>query len=122
MPVGKLVHAILDNHATHKHPKVRAWLDQHERWTCHYTPTSGLLSQVSACVPATPDQSRCDRWRSAVESFFSALTRRGLCRGASRSLVNPQAAIHRYLAEHNAHAKPFVWTTTPERPWPSWNL
>ena len=40
VPAGKLVHCILDYYATHKHPKVRAWLDRHERWTFHYTPTS----------------------------------------------------------------------------------
>ena len=26
VPAGKLIHAILDNYAAHKHPKVRAWL------------------------------------------------------------------------------------------------
>lgn len=26
VPAGKLIHAIADNYATHKHPKVRAWL------------------------------------------------------------------------------------------------
>ena len=26
VPAGKLVHAIVDNYATHKHPKVLAWL------------------------------------------------------------------------------------------------
>src|SRR4051795_7295196 len=40
-PTGKLVYCILDNYATHKHPKVRAWLNRHERWTFHYTPPSG---------------------------------------------------------------------------------
>ena len=30
---GKLIHAIADNYATHKHPKVRAWLARHPRWT-----------------------------------------------------------------------------------------
>jgi len=29
VPAGKLIHAIADNYATHKHPKVRAWLAQH---------------------------------------------------------------------------------------------
>ena len=96
VPAGKLVHCILDNYATHKHPKVRAWLDRHERWTFHYTPTSGS-------------------WLNAVETFFSAMTRRRLRRGVFRSLVDLQAAIHRYLAEHNADPKPFVWTATPER-------
>ena len=96
VPAGKLVHVILDNYATHKHPKVRAWLDRRERWTFHYTPTSGS-------------------WLNAVESFFSAMTRRRLRRGVFHSLVDLQAAIHRYLAEHNADPKPFVWTATPEK-------
>jgi transposase len=96
VPAGMLVHVILDNYATHKHPKVRAWLDRHQRWTFHYTPTSGS-------------------WLNAVESFFSAMTRRRLRRGVFRSLVDLQAAIHRYLAEHNADPKPFVWTATPEK-------
>jgi transposase len=96
VPAGKLVHVILDNYATHKHPKVIAWLDRHPRWTFHYTPTSGS-------------------WLNAVESFFSAMTRRRLRRGVFRSLVDLQAAIHRYLAEHNADPKPFVWTATPEK-------
>ena len=96
VPAGKLVHVVLDNYATHKHPKVQAWLDRHPRWTFHYTPTSGS-------------------WLNAVESFFSAMTRRRLRRGVFRSLVDLQAAIHRYLAEHNADPKPFVWTATPEK-------
>jgi hypothetical protein len=28
VPVGKTVHAILDNYATHKHPKAIEWLDR----------------------------------------------------------------------------------------------
>jgi transposase len=83
---------ILDNYATHKHPKVLAWLARHPRWTFHFTPTSGS-------------------WLNAVETFFSALTRRRLKRGTFRSIVDLQAAIHRYLAEHNDDPKPFIWTT-----------
>ena len=41
------------------------------------------------------------------------MTRR-LRRGTFRPLVGLQAAINRYLAEHNADLKPFVWTATPE--------
>jgi hypothetical protein len=44
-----------------------------------------------------------------------ALTRRRLQRGAFRSLVDLQAAINRYLAEHNQRPKPFVWTADPDR-------
>src|SRR4249920_2312548 len=39
VPAGKLIHAIVDNYATHKHPKVHAWLASHPRWTFHFTPT-----------------------------------------------------------------------------------
>lgn len=94
IPAGKLIHAVVDNYATHKHPKVTAWLVQHPRWRFHFTPTSGS-------------------WLNAVETFFSALTRKRIRRGSFHSLVDLQAAINRYLAEHNANPKPFVWTASP---------
>jgi transposase len=94
VPAGKLIEAVVDNYATHKHPKVRAWLARHPRWTFHFTPTSGS-------------------WLNAVETFFSALTRRRIRRGSFHSLVALQAAINRYLAEHNADPRPFVWTASP---------
>lgn len=34
--------------------------------------------------------------------------------GVVHSLVDQQAAINRYLAEHIADPKPFVWTATAE--------
>src|SRR5689334_2438851 len=40
VPAGKLVHCILDDYGTHKHPKVLAWLGRHPRWTFYFTPTS----------------------------------------------------------------------------------
>jgi transposase len=91
VPAGKIVHAILDNYGTHKHPKVRAWLTRHPRWVFHFTPTSAS-------------------WLNAVEGFFSVLTRRRIRRGAFRSVVDLQAAINRYIREHNEDPKPFVWT------------
>ena len=36
-------------------------------------------------------------------------------RGAFHSLVDLQAAINRYLDEHNERPKPFVWTADPDR-------
>ena len=91
VPAGKLVHAVLDNYGTHKHPKVKAWLARHPRWIFHFTPKSGS-------------------WLNAVEGFFSKLTRQRIRRGVFRSIVDLQAAINRYLAEHNDHPKPFAWT------------
>lgn len=93
VPAGRLVHCILDNYGTHKHPKVLAWLARHPRWTFHFTPTSGS-------------------WLNAVESFFSALTRRRLRRGVFGSILELQEAINRYITEHNDAPAPFVWTKT----------
>ena len=42
---------------------------------------------------------------NAVETFFATLTRRRLQRGVFHSLVDLQAAINRYLAEHNQQAQ-----------------
>jgi transposase len=96
IPAGKIIHVVLDNYATHKHPKVRAWLARHPRFIFHFTPKS------------------CS-WLNAVETLFSRLTRRRLKRGVFRSIVELQAAINRFLAETNADPKPFVWTAHPDR-------
>jgi hypothetical protein len=34
------LHVICDNYATHKHPRVRAWLAAHPRIQLHFTLTS----------------------------------------------------------------------------------
>jgi transposase len=96
VPVGKVIHAIIDNYATHKHPKVRQWLARNPRWTFHFTPTSAS-------------------WLNAVEGFFAKFTRRRLKRDVLRSVVDLQVAINRFVAETNADPKPFVWTADPKR-------
>src|SRR5512132_2107707 len=54
-PAGKLVHVVLDNYGSHKHPKIRAWLSRHPRWTFHFTPTSASwLNTVEGSLPASP--------------------------------------------------------------------
>jgi transposase len=95
VPAGKVIHVILDNYATHKHPKVLRWLSRHPRFVFHFTPTS------------------CS-WLNAVETVFSALSRRRLKRGVFRSIVDLQAAINRYIEDHNAEPKPFLWTADPD--------
>jgi transposase len=95
VPQGKQVHAVLDNYAAHKHPKVRRWLDRHPRWTFHFVPTS------------------CS-WLNAVEGFFAKLSKRRLKRGVFNSIVDLQAAINRFVSDHNTEPKPFVWTADPD--------
>jgi transposase len=96
IPADKAVHIILDNYAAHKHPKVRAWLDRHKRFTFHFTPTS------------------CS-WLNAVEGFFAKLAKRRLKRGVFHSLVDLQAAINRFVKQTNENPKPFSWTADPDK-------
>ena len=96
VPAGKVIHVILDNYAAHKHPKVIEWLVRHPRFTFHFTPTSAS-------------------WLNAVEGFFAVLTKRRLKRGVFKSIVDLQAAINRFLAEHNMAPKPFIWTKDPDK-------
>ena len=87
----------MDNYAVHKHPKVRAWLARHPRWTFHFVPTS------------------CS-WLNAVEGVFAKLAKRRLKRGVFRSIVDLQTAINRFVEEHNVtEAKPFNWTADPDK-------
>jgi hypothetical protein len=95
VPADKPVHAILDNYATHKHPKVNAWLARHPRRVFSLHANSGS-------------------WLNAGENFFSALTRKRLKRGVFRSIADLQAAINRDLKAHNDDPKPFVWTKSAE--------
>jgi len=94
--VGRVIHAIVDNYATHKHPEVRQWPARHPRWTFRFTPISAS-------------------WLNAVQGFFAKLTRRRPKRGVFRSVVDLQFAINRFAAETNADPKPVVWTADPKR-------
>jgi transposase len=87
------VHLIADNYATHKHPKVKAWLARHPRFHMHFTPTSAS-------------------WLNLVERFFGEITRKRIRRGVFHSVVDLQRAINDYLEIHNANPKPFVWTAS----------
>jgi transposase len=91
---------VLDNYATHKHPKVSAWLSRHPRWTFHFTPTSAS-------------------WLNAVENFFPKMTRQRIRRGVFCSIADLQAAINAYLAEHNASPNPSSGPNPPMRSWPN---
>jgi transposase len=90
-PKGKELHLICDNYATHKHPKVIAWLENHPRFHVHFTPTSAS-------------------WLNMVERFFRSISADRLERGVFRSVPELIAAIEDYIAMHNENPKPFVWT------------
>lgn len=90
-PKGKALHLIVDNYATHKHPKVQAWLAKHPRFTMHFTPTSAS-------------------WLNMVERFFRDITTEQIRRGVFTSVAELIAAINDYVAHHNTQPKPFIWT------------
>jgi transposase len=96
VPLRKAIHAIIDNYATHNHPKVRRWLARHRRWTVHFAPTTAS-------------------WLNAVEGFFAKLSRRRLKRGVFKSVADLEAAIDRFVADTNSDPKPFAWTANPNK-------
>ena len=65
-----------------------------------------FLNAIEAEVPAGT---------VAVEGFFATLTKRRLKCGVFRSITDLQAAINRFLGEHNAKPRPFKWTSSPNR-------
>ena len=89
------LHLIVDNYATHKHPKVKAWLARHPRFHMHFIPTSSS-------------------WLNLVERWFREITQRRIRRGAFPNVPQLTAAIHEYVEHHNEHAKAFQWTAKPE--------
>jgi transposase len=91
VPGGKQIHMIVDNYATHKHPKVQRWLARHPRFHMHFTPTG------------------CS-WLNMVERFFRDLTDNRLRRAAFRGVEELIAAIDEYIDRHNENPKPFIWT------------
>jgi transposase len=96
VPAKKKVHVVVDNYATHKHPKVLEWLSRHPRFIFHFTPTSAS-------------------WLNAVEGIFAILTKRRLSRGVFRSVQDLKDAIHGFITDRNADPTPFVWTKDPDK-------
>lgn len=87
------LHLVLDNYGTHKHPKVKAWLLRHPRFTLHFIPTSSS-------------------WLNQVERWFGELTQKAVRRGAFVSVKELQQVIEEFLGAWNEAPRPFVWTAT----------
>ncbi len=85
------LHLIVDNYATHKHPKVLSWLQRHPRFHQHFTPTSSS-------------------WLNVIERWFRDLTQNRIRNGVFKSVAELEQAINDYIQHHNTHPKSFVWT------------
>jgi len=90
------LHLIIDNYATHKHPRVTSWLRRHPRFHLHFIPTSSS-------------------WLNMVERWFREITDKRIRRGSFASVPELIAAIEAYLAGHNQNPRIFTWTATAER-------
>ena len=89
------LHLIVDNYATHKHPKVKAWLKRHKRFHIHFIPTSSS-------------------WLNVIERFFRDLDEKRVRRGVFRSVPELIDAVMGYVDHHNNDPKPFVWRKTAD--------
>src|ERR1700682_5060622 len=89
------VHIIVDNYATHKHPRVKRWLAARSRFHVHFTPTYAS-------------------WLNQVEIWFNRITQQAIRRGTFRSVKELIEKIDQYAETSNDHAQPFVWTATAD--------
>ena len=95
MPEGPEVHLVMDNYATHKTPKIKAWLARRPHWHVHFTPTSAS-------------------WINQVERWFAELTRKQLQRGVHRSTAELEADIAAFIKAHNKNPKPYKWVKSAD--------
>ena len=89
------LHLVMDNYASHKHPKVRTWLAQRPRFHVHFTPTYSS-------------------WLNQVERWFALITQRAIRRGSFRSTRELVARIDEFVQNYNRNCQPFLWTATAE--------
>ena len=95
VPPALNVHLIMDNYATHKHPKVRAWVARRPRYHVHFTPTYAS-------------------WLTQVESWFGLITRQAIRRGSFRAVRQLIQRIDAYVTRYNRTSHSFVWTATAD--------
>jgi len=95
-PANQDLHLIVDNYATHKHPRVKAWFKRHPRFHLHFTPTSSS-------------------WLNMVERWFREITDKRIRRGSFSSVPELISAINEYLENHNQNPQVFVWSASVEK-------
>ena len=90
VPADQQIHLILDNYATHKHPRVKAWLKKHPRVHLHFTPTSSS-------------------WLNLVERFFRDLNQDVVIPGSFTNVQQLEETIFAYLKDRNLCPSRYVW-------------
>ena len=95
VPQGLDVHIVMDNYASHKHPRIQTWLAQRPRFHVHFTPTYSS-------------------WLNQVERWFGIITDRAIRRGSFTSTRQLVQRIDEFVQSHNRRCKPFAWVATAE--------
>jgi putative transposase len=95
VPPDLEIHLVVDNYATHKHPRIKRWLATHPRYQVHYTPTYSS-------------------WLNQVEIWFNIITQRAIRRGTFRSVKALIAKIEQFVNQYNRTSHPFAWTATAD--------
>src|SRR5258708_37331075 len=96
IPEGLDIHIVMDNYATHKTPKIKAWLARRPHYHVHFTPTSAA-------------------WINQLERWFAELPRKRLQRGGHTSVRQLEADIRAFIDPHNQNPPPFKWTKSAAR-------
>ena len=102
VPANLEIHIVLDNYATHKHPKVKAWLAARPRWHLHFVPTYSS-------------------WLNLVERFFAPISDKAIRRGSFASVRDLVGKIEHFVSHYNRTCQPFVWTATADSSWPNFS-
>ena len=95
VPAELDIHCIVDNYATHSHPKIKAWLVARPRWHMHFIPTYSS-------------------WLNQVERFFSLITDKAIRRGSFTSVKQLVQRIDHFVTAYNTNCRPFKWTATAD--------
>ena len=94
-PPERDIHLVVDNDATHKHPKVQAWLAKRSRDHLHFTPTSAS-------------------WLNQVERWFGLISQPAIKRGSVDSVAQRVKTIESFITQYNASSSPFIGVATAE--------
>ena len=93
VPADLDIHLVVDNYATQKPAKVKAWLARRPRYHLHFTTTYAS-------------------WLNQAERWFDLVTQRRVKRVSFRNVTQLVKTIQNFTECYNQDVRPFVWTAT----------
>jgi putative transposase len=91
VPASLDLHVIVDNYASHKHPRVKAWLEAHPRWHLHFVPTYGT-------------------WLNLVQRFVALVINKTGRKGSLGSVRELVGKIDAFISQYDQASRHFAWT------------